>query len=237
MVSLLLDLLFPPSCLICGARDLYRPDTLICEACVDSIAFIAHPLCPCCGRPFFTESERDHLCGDCLGEEFSFTKVRALGRYEGSLATVIHRFKYRRKFAMAEIFKFLLGHYAPPDLDFSEYQCLVPVPLHPVKLRQRGFNQAVMWAELVSERYGVPLLRTVLKRIEATAPQVELQKKERERNVRGAFAVSKAEAIKGKTVLLLDDVCTTGATMRECARVLRNAGAFRVDGFVVARAG
>lgn len=177
------------------------------------------------------------MCGDCLREEPSFAKVRALGRYEGSLATIIHQFKYRRRFAMVNLFEFLLEHCAPHDVDFSEYDCLIPVPLHVAKLRQRGFNQSVLWARLLSRRCRVPLKRTVLKRTTATAAQVGLRRKERERNVKGAFAVSRAEEVKGKTVLLLDDVITTGATMRECARVLKYAGAFRVDGFVIARAG
>ena len=231
------DYLFPPICLVCGSRETYRREHLICEACIDSISLIRHPFCIHCGKPFLTESDRDHLCGDCLTQKSYLTIVRALGKYEGVLQKLIHQFKYKQQFAVSNILEFLLDGYQKKDINFCSYNFSVPVPLHRSRLRQRGFNQSVLWGKILEKKYNLPLKRMVLQRIVCTPPQIALRGKERKNNVRNAFKVKNSELVNGKTILLLDDVYTTGATMNECARVLKKAGAFRVDGFVIARAG
>jgi len=231
-----LDFLFPPSCLTCGSRELYKRECLICKVCVNSIPFITHPFCTRCGKPFSTKSERDHLCGECLTHNSYLTTVRALGKYEGILKTMIHEFKYKQKFALRNVFALLLDTYPTDDINFFSYDLFIPVPLHLDRLKQRGFNQAVMWGDILKKKYNVPLERTALKRTESTLPQVSLHGKTRKSNVRNAFKVTDSTLARDKAILLLDDVYTTGATMNECARVLIEAGAFRVDGFVIARA-
>lgn len=236
LFSSTLDYLFPPDCLICGSRERYQGRPFICKGCFDSISFITHPFCPCCGKPFLTENDRDHLCGDCLTNKAFFNIVRAIGKYEETLQKVIHQFKYQQKFAMGNIFKLLIDVYQNNDLNFYSYDLFIPIPLHRSRLRQRGFNQTVIWGEVLKKKYQVPLKRMDLERIICTLPQVTLQGKERKNNVRNAFRVKNSKLIKNKAILLLDDVYTTGATMNECARVLKEAGASRVDGFVIARA-
>lgn len=236
LFSCALDYLFPPSCLLCGAQELYQSGCLICKECIDSISFVTHPLCLRCGRPFLTESERDHVCGECLTQKKYLTIVRALCRYEGTVEKMIHQFKYKQKFAVAPIFKLLLDFYSSEDMNFYSYDLFIPVPLHPARLRQRGFNQAVLWGEMLKKKYNVPLKRMALKRTVGTLPQVTLQGKTRRENVKNAFKVSDSTLVNDKAILLLDDVYTTGATMNECARVLKESGASRVDGFVIARA-
>ncbi|MBN2466708.1 MAG: ComF family protein [Deltaproteobacteria bacterium] len=164
------------------------------------------------------------------------TAIRALGKYEGALETLIHGFKYRQQFAAKTVFGFLLDNCRSDDLDFCRYDLLVPVPLHKKRLRERGFNQAVVLADLLRKKYKVPLARAVLQRTVYTPPQVQLRGDARKKNVRRAFKASDPAAVRNKTILLVDDVYTTGATMNECARTLKQAGASRIDGFVMARA-
>jgi len=236
VLSLTLDYFFPPHCLLCESRDIYQTGCFICSHCVESIPFIAHPYCLRCGKPFLTQNDRDHVCGTCLTHDPYLTIVRALGIYEGSLGTIVHLLKYKQKFAIEGILALLLDVYRDSDIDFRSYDCLIPVPLHRSRLRQRGFNQAVILANVLRKKHNVPLQRLALQRTVATPPQVRLQGKERMKNVHNAFRVRDAAMVDNKSILLLDDVYTTGATLNECARVLRDAGALRVDGFVIARA-
>ena len=236
LFSSALDYLFPSYCLICGSQDVYQAGYLICKECIDSISFITHPFCSCCGKPFFTENSRDHLCSDCLSHKSHFNFVRALGTYEGILEKIIHQLKYKHKFAVGNIFNLLLDACQFNEIDFSAYDFFIPVPLHQRRLRQRGFNQAVIIGKVLQKKYKVPLKLMVLERTVYTLPQVGLRGKERKNNVRNAFRVKDLKVVQNKSILLLDDVFTTGATINECARVLKAAGASRVDGFVVARA-
>jgi ComF family protein len=236
VISLALDFLFPPVCLLCGSEDLYQTGCLICKDCLNSISFISHPVCARCGKPFLTETTRDHVCGSCLTQEPSFNLVRALGRYEGALETIIHNFKYKQKFSMVNLFNFLLDHMHNHAITFSSYDLLIPVPLHRSRLRQRGFNQTVILGNILKKKYHLPLHTNILQRTAHTLPQVTLPVKARKVNMRNAFKVKESQSVEGKTILLLDDVYTTGATMNECARILKKSGASRVDGFVIARA-
>lgn len=236
LLNFALDYIFPPYCLTCGSHEVYQTGYFICKECFDSISFISHPFCLRCGKPFLTESVRDHLCGDCLIQEPYFNQVRALGKYEGTLEKIIHLFKYHQKFSLENIFELLLENNQKNGVNFYSYDLLIPVPLHVSRLRQRGFNQAVLLGKILHKKYQVPLQTTVLKRIVCTLPQVNLQVKERRDNVRNAFQVNGPGTVKNKAILLLDDVYTTGATMNECARVLKKSGASQVDGFVIARA-
>jgi ComF family protein len=236
IISLALDFLFPPVCLLCGSEDLYQTGYLICKDCLNSISFISHPVCVRCGKPFLTETTRDHVCGNCLTQGPSFNLVRALGRYEGALETIIHNLKYKQKFSMAHLLRFLLDHIHNHDIIFSSYDVLIPVPLHMTRLRQRGFNQTVILGNILKKKYHLPLHTDILQRTAHTLPQVTLPVQARKVNMRNAFNVKKPQYVEGKTILLLDDVYTTGATMNECARTLKKSGASQVDGFVIARA-
>jgi len=159
-------------------------------------------------------------------------RVRAFGRYDGRLREAIHALKYGKRLALADPLGTALANVVSGDPILRAADVLVPVPLHPGRWSERGFNQAEELGRVAARRTAIPLRRLVV-RVRPTAPQTELDEEERRRNVRDAFAVSGAAA--GLRVLLVDDVVTTGSTLRECARALRRAGARDVYAAVVAR--
>jgi ComF family protein len=158
-----------------------------------------------------------------------------LGLYDGPIREAIHLLKYRGKpFLVKPLVGLLsLGY---PFIDYDAYDLMVPVPLHPKRLRERGFNQALIVGRAIGRREKVPCTGFVLRKTRLSAPQVDLSPKEREKNVRGSFAVVDPAKVEGKRVLLVDDVMTTGSTVNECARELLKAGAKGVDVFTLARA-
>lgn len=162
--------------------------------------------------------------------------ARALGYYEGPLQETIHRWKYEGKTSLTPFFgqwmaEGLLRFWDPPCFDV-----LIPVPLHVKRLRERGFNQALLLAREVSRRTGISYQKRVLRKKKPTVPQVNLSGVDRERGIRGVFHLVGSEKLEGKSVLLIDDVYTTGATVNECAKILLAGGAERVDVFTLARA-
>jgi ComF family protein len=159
-----------------------------------------------------------------------------LGQYENVLMDVIHRFKYGGKISLGERLGELMAKFTYPAFDLADYSLIMPVPLHPRRLRQRGFNQAVILAGGISRRFPIVLDFLSLKRIVFTEPQVGLGKDMRERNIRGAFSVADKGRIKGERIILVDDVYTTGSTVKECARILMKNKAEKVAVLTLARA-
>jgi len=157
-----------------------------------------------------------------------------LGLYDGPIREAIHALKYEGKSFLAKPLVGLLNR-AYPFMDYGSYDLLVPVPLHPKRLRERGFNQALVLARAIGRREGVPCTGFVLRKTRPSAPQIHLSPEERQKNVKGSFAVADPAKVRGKRVLLIDDVMTTGSTVNECARELSKAGAARVDVFTMAR--
>lgn len=230
------DLVFPPRCITCDDL-LERHDSLpFCPSCLDGIHFIRSPLCPRCGVPFPVTEAEDHLCGDCLTAERPYTVARSVGRYEETLLTAIHRFKYRGRTGIGEILGGIMADFAGGIWDMAAFERIVPVPLHRRRLRERGFNQSVILARKISKRFDIPLDFTSLRREVFTPPQVGLGREARPANVHGAFAVKYPERIAGRRILLVDDVYTTGSTLAECARVLIRAQAEAVAVLTLARA-
>ncbi len=230
-----LDFFLPPKCPLCGTVSSSHPHGRPCPACLLRIPFIGHPRCPRCGRGYSTEAGEDHLCGTCLTEGRTFYRARSIGAYEGLLLETIARFKFRGVSYLANPLGALLAEFEDPEFPFGEFELLLPVPLHPQRLRFRGYNQSLLLARRISRHRSIPLNFTALVRTRPTQPQTQLSGPERQKNIRGAFAVRNPAAVQGKKVLLIDDVFTTGATVQECARVLLRAGADRVDVLTVAR--
>ena len=238
LVEGFLNLLFPPRCQVC--RRFVK--ALICPDCAAEIVPLAPPFCRICGEPFDPLARGGDLCAECRPGKQPFDRARAFAPYEGALREAIHRLKYlgMRPLAvpLAEMAAACFDHAAPgdpPPLMASEMDLICPVPLHPGRQRLRGFNQSELIARRLGERLGLPLNAVALRRARATPPQVALTAEQRCRNVRGAFAVEDKAAVAGKSVLVLDDVWTTGSTITECAKVLRRAGAARVFALTVAR--
>lgn len=230
------DLVFPPRCAACDALLERHGPLPFCPSCSEGIRFIRSPLCPHCGVPFPATEGEDHLCGDCLTTERPYAVARSVGRYEETLLTAIHRFKYRSRYGLGKTLGSLMADFAAEIWDMKAFDLIVPVPLHKKRLKQRGFNQAVLLARSLSKRFAIPLDFTSLKRDLFTPPQVGLGREERSANVRGAFSVSHPERIAGRRILLVDDVYTTGSTLSECSRVLVRQKAEAVAVLTLARA-
>ena len=230
------DVIFPPRCLTCGViMDSHGP-LPFCPPCSAGIRFIRSPLCPSCGIPFASPEGEDHLCGECLVTERPYAVARAVGYYEETLLTAIHLFKYRGRTGIGEVLGKIMADFAGGIWDMNVFSLILPVPLHRKRLRERGFNQAVILARELSKKFSIPLDFTALRRKVPTAPQVGLGREERSANVRGAFAVRKPERIADRRILLVDDVFTTGSTLAECAGVLMRAKAEAVAVLTLARA-
>ena len=186
--------------------------------------------------PFLSRVEEDHLCGQCLEKRPYFDALAAPCLYEGGIMDAIHQIKYSGRTYLAESLGPLLIASARERFGETEGMLMMPVPLHPKRLRERGFNQSLVLAKVISPALEVSLDFLSLRRVKYTLPQTGLKRDERRKNVKGAFGVDGGTDLKGKTVILMDDVATTGNTLNECARVLKKAGCERVYCLAVARA-
>ena len=197
---------------------------------------ISSPLCPVCGVPFLTPGGIDHPCGPCILSPPRYGAARAALSFDGVTRDLIHRFKYDRKVHLARPLTLLTGEFLTPFVTSSAPELLLPVPLHRRRLRERGFNQAVLLGRPLAQFWGIPFVVDNLRRTRWTQPQVTLSAAQRELNVRGAFALADPAAVRGRRILLIDDVYTTGSTVEECSKVLRKGGAAEVYVITVARA-
>ena len=225
-----LTLLYPPRCLVCNLLG----ESGLCAGCAGQITSVAAPVCPVCGQ---TLSAEDGVCFDCRRRKPAFTKARSLGAYDGVLRHAIHQFKYRDKPQLAAPLGHLLADYAKgqaPDLNGLRFDALLPVPMHAVRQRIRGYNQSERLARVVGAELSLPLLAGALVRIRPTRPQVGLSADVRRTNLRGAFAVQQPALVLGKTLLLIDDVVTSGSSLHECASALNAAGAKAVYALTLA---
>ena len=204
----------------------------LCPVCARQFMAAESPICMRCGLIFKSRQGEDHLCGECLQSEKLYGKARAAGVHDQALMSIMHAYKYGGKVQLAGPLSKLLTavfehHWQPDAIDL-----VLPIPLHPTRFRERGFNQAY----LLVRSWGDIVARDILQRKRPTSPQTGLGRKERLRNVRGAFAVRGPLFVKNKRILLVDDVYTTGATVKECARMLKKCNAAQVDILTVGRA-
>lgn len=219
-----LDLLFPRWCLGCGKEGGY-----FCPACEGKLTKNKSPLCPRCGCP----QTEGRLCAACAREPSALEGIRAPFRFEGLVREAVHQFKYRNLRALAEplagyLYAYAVQNPVPGDI-------LVPVPVHAKRLRERGYNQSELLARQLGKLSGLPVVSGSLVRLKATGPQASsASREERRRNVARAFAC-RDERLKGRKILLIDDVATSGATLGAAAEALKRAGASSVCGLVLAR--
>jgi len=227
---------FPSFCRLCGAF-LESPDErIVCGECWSRAVPRRGPACLCCGR-FLEGAGEAHLCQRCLNDPPAFTVHRSAGRYEGRVKDLILLFKYGRCSVLAGGMAAFLERALGGDTAlWDSVEAIVPVPLDRRRKRERGFNQSLLVAREIGRRRGLPVLDRRLVKTRPVPPQVSLEAVERERNVRGAYDVRKKEEVRGRTLLLLDDVYTTGSTLRECSAVLRKAGAAEVRAVTIAQA-
>ena len=234
-----LDFVLPPCCLVCRGSTSGAPIPWVCQGCWGTVEYVRLPICAQCGQPLAAPPEgiatTTHRCGTCLLTPPTYDRARAVGLYQGVLREVIHAMKYRRVYGLVQPLGDLLRQHFLAHWGEDPPEALVPVPLHRSKLRVREFDQALALARHVSQGMQIPLWADVLMRHRPTLSQVGLSAVERRRNIRGAFTVPKPQCCAGKALLIIDDVYTTGATVQECARLLRRAGAARIDVYTVAR--
>lgn len=226
------DLLFPPTCLGCTRRLESSRPPLFCADCLGQLRFIASPRCPCCGIPFAVGA--DHLCGDCLQQHYAFDCARSLLLYQPPVADIIVRLKFGGQLNGLTTLAQLAASSACLQ-ELTEPELIVPVPLHTSRLRERGFNQATLIARACLPQWAGRIRVDALQRRRLTTPQSQLSGRERRGNLQRAFAIKPEVEVQDKRILLVDDVFTTGSTVNECARVLRKAGAARIEVFTVAR--
>jgi ComF family protein len=219
-----LDLLFPRWCVGCG-----REGDFICPSCLKSLPRITPPLCPRCGLP----QSNAKLCPGCAGWQAAIDGIRSPFRFDGVVRQAIHELKYKNLRAIAGLFARLLNDYLTTNPLPGEV--VVPVPLHHKRLRERGYNQSQLLARELAKLNKLPLVDDCLVREYHSPPQARTASvEERRRNVAHAFSC-RHQRLKGKQVLLIDDVSTSGATLDACARALKEDGASSVWGLVLAR--
>ena len=233
--SMALDAIFPPRCGGCGRFS----KRVFCLNCQRRAVALRAPFCLRCGHPFDPLACSSDLCADCHKHPSPLSIARAAWIFGGPPREAIHRLKYARKWALGARLAPFLAQILENDQQLRAFHptLLAPVPLHKARHRARGFNQSEILATELSKLCALPVA-PILMRVRATPPQVGLDATQRQLNVRDAFAVSGAPAsqtLENQRVLLIDDVFTTGATLRECARALRKNGASQVGALTLAR--
>ncbi len=232
--SLLGSLFFPAFCRYCQSWLGLGQGNFFCPACWEKILPVEN-CCTCCGQPAATQTG-SLLCSHCRKKIPPFRRARAVGIYdEGILRQAIHIFKYEGKIGLGRRLGQLMVEHSSRCWPNWEYDFILPVPLHPKRLRRREFNQSFILADSLGQHFNTPLLSSHLERSRFNPPQAGLKQKERLANVKGCFSLHKPEVIRGKKLLLVDDVYTTGATVGECARVLTKAGAEALDVYTLGR--
>ena len=225
-----LDLLLPPRCLACGTA--VDGTGRLCAACWGGLTFLGEPACGRCGTPFDADSHAP-FCAACLRHPPDYDRARAVLAYDDASRPLLLSFKHGDRTDAGPTYGAWLARAAEPLLARG-VDLVVPVPLHRWRLLSRRYNQSALLAQALARRIGRPYAAAALRRTRQTRSQGHLSAAARERNVRGAFAAD-AGLVKGKAVLLVDDVLTSGATLGACARALKRAGARSVQAVTLAR--
>ena len=230
----LISFILPPRCVNCG--NIVGEDSSICIECFNKIRFISKPYCKICGRPFeSTQDLAQSVCGECMKQKRRhFELERSAFIYDDVSKNMLLALKFMDKTSFAPtIAKFMVQ--AGTDILKENPDLIIPVPLHYMRLIKRKYNQSALLANEISKLTGIKTDLFSLKRCKNTIPQVKFTGKERVKNVRGAFVVKNPENIKGKSIVLIDDVMTTGSTLKECAIALKKAGAKKIYALTAAR--
>jgi ComF family protein len=232
----LLQIFYPNMCWVCG-QSIAQDKHAFCDSCHDAVFLDSQAVCPICAATVGPFANIDHGCLACRNQHFAFDRAVRLGPYAGALRDVILRLKHGHAEGLAELVAAEWAKRAVEPLRACAVQCVVPVPLHWWRRWQRGYNQSEVLARALAAALKVPLHCRGLRRIKRTVMQSRLPSATAKReNVRGAFMARRSLNCAGQTVLLVDDVLTTGSTAHEAARTLRQAGAGRVVVAALARA-
>lgn len=237
-LNALLNLVYPPACGICDKKleTTQEENTSICAGCLDKIKRNPAPYCRKCGRSLCGLTTGVETCWECPKREFYYERTWSGFIYEGVAKKALHLLKYSKKLSLNNLFCNLLIQFARGNPEILEgMNGVLAVPLYNVKFREREFNQAHLLAAAIVKEFNIKDLSACLKRSIATKPQSGLDKKERFENIKGTFEVITPGSLSGKNLLLIDDLFTTGATLNECAKVLKKAGAVKLHCLTFAR--
>lgn len=237
LLRILLNTLLPPRCIKCGK--IMSGENGCCPDCFNSINFISAPYCQKCGYPFSGDQsiqfDKHQYCGTCLQKkEFLFEMKRAAFVYDDNSKDLILDFKFRDKTISAQTLANMI-YMAGNDIWKQNPDLIIPVPIHRLRLLKRRFNQSALLVKYLSQRTHIKADYSSLSRSENTIPQVMLSGTARRTNLKNAFKIKYPQNIKGKNIVLIDDVETTGSTLNECAKVLKKAGAAKIYSITLAR--
>src|SRR6266403_3479940 len=234
LLTAITSLLYPPVCAICRAN--IRGGQHLCDQCETKAVRIVAPFCGKCSEPFEGAITGTFICANCAHRTIHFDAAVAAYRSRGIVRQIVHDFKYGHQIHLRHLVtRWLAAALDDPRLRGRRFDVIIPVPLHPARKRERGFNQASLLAELLNAQISIQS-KPLLERIRYTTTQTALDRTERMENLHNAFRLRKNVNVRGLRVLLIDDVLTTGSTLNECARILKDAGAISVHAATAARA-
>lgn len=224
----LIELVYPAvkECPVCRQEPSYRQG--LGKSCFQKIGLITPPTCRKCGRPLRLMVEENDICRQCNEQHYYFSKAGAVGLYEGALREYLSEFKYRYRPDLGEALGMLLVEWVKLNREYQKNDFIIPVPIHRQKLELRGYNQAELLANPLQSYLGIKVRNDIIIRDKVTESQNSLSKENRFSNIANAFRVVNTQGLAGASVLLVDDILTTGATASETARVLLRAGALTV---------
>ncbi len=218
-MNFLIELIFPRRCPICD-KPVDKLGAMVCKKCEEKIRYIKSPYCLKCGKSL--KDATKEFCVDCENAEHTFDRGRALYEYD-SIKQAIYRFKYENRKEYATFFGKQLAQKLGKEILSWKPDAIIPVPLYKDRLKKRGYNQAALIARELGKELNIPVNEKILYRIRETLPQKELNGKERQNNLKNAFKIGQND-VKLKTIIIIDDIYTTGSTMNAMATCLRNAG-------------
>ena len=222
--------LLPPTCILCGNKGMGRMD--LCQPCNDALIKIGSH-CYCCAKQFSNDSSHLLLCGDCQKNLPEFDKTYTPYTHQGAIRYLINHCKFNGAYKHSRLLGLLLAHHLSNQADTLP-ELIIPVPLHPKRYRQRGFNQTLEVGKIIARELSIPIDNSCCLHIKDTPHQVSLTAKQRRKNIKNSFQMKKTP--QARHIAILDDVMTTGATANELAKTLKSSGVSQVDVWVCARA-
>ncbi len=226
-----ISFLYPAQCRVCETQLGIESVPYMCAGCWQDIHIVNPPWCEICGIP-----NTKGTCDACATNPPKYGKLRTIASYDETLQKAIHLFKFEKRTILAEPLTQLIVENLPHDLILTDYDFILPVPIHIKRLRERGFNQATLLANQIAKKTDNQVITDALIRVKNTSPQSSLDRDARQTNIIGAFQLEKDEVIRNKKILVLDDVFTTGATVCEAVKILWDADPIEVDVLTLARA-
>lgn len=234
MLGAIINLLYPAICRVCSKK-INRLNQNICNGCINKIKERLPPFCIKCGKQLNGHPELTAECCDCKNENPYFDRAWSACYYEGVLKELIHDFKYKKITALSTDFTTLITDFMKKYNIARNCHLVIPVPMHPRRLFKREINHSDILAKNIAKELNIRYSNRILKKIKDTPVQSTLKRHERIKNLSSSFSFKNSSLVRGKNILIVDDLFTTGSTVNECARVLKDAGAESIEVITLAR--